>query len=113
SVWNRSFQQFFIDTVLRNYPSPPIFVNMEVTAAGASLYHVIDGKQRLLAILNFLEDKFPISNEKYSVPGLAGKYFSQLDPETQKKIYGYFLPFEFFTEVDEEVTEIFDRFNRN
>jgi hypothetical protein len=113
SVWNRSFQQFFIDTVLRNYPSPPIFVNMEVTEAGASLYHVIDGKQRLLAILNFLEDKFPISNEKYSLPTLAGKYFSQLDLETQKKIYGYFLPFEFFTEVDEEVTEIFDRFNRN
>jgi len=113
SVWNTSFKQLFIDTVLRNYPCPPIFVNMEITESGASLYRVIDGKQRLLAILEFVEDKFPISKEKYSLPNLAGKYFSQLDPETQKKIYGYFLPFEFFTEVDEEVTEIFDRFNRN
>ena len=88
SVWNKGFKQFFIDTVLRDFPCPPIFVNMEVTASGASLYHVIDGKQRLLAILDFLEDKFPISKEKYSLPNLAGKYFSQLDPETQKKIYG-------------------------
>lgn len=105
SVWNRSFKQFFIDTVLRNYPCPPIFINMEITESGATLYHVFDGKQRLLAILEFLDDRFPIAKEKYSFPNLAGNYFSQLDPDTQKRIYGYFLPFEFFTEVDEELLD--------
>lgn len=113
SVWNKSFKQFFIDTILRNYPCPPIFANMEISATGATIYHVIDGKQRLLAILDFLEDKFPVSTEPYSRGTPAGQYFSQLDIETQKKVYGYFLPFEFFTDVDEEVTQIFDRFNRN
>ena len=114
SVWNSTYKQFFIDTVLKNYPVPPIFVNMEVTGTGATIYHVIDGKQRLTAILEFLEDRFPISKEKFSPPNLAGKYFSELEPITQKSIYGYFLPFEFFTDANlEEVTEIFDRFNRN
>ena len=114
SVWNNAYKQFFIDTVLKNYPVPPIFVNMEVTGTGATIYHVIDGKQRLSAILEFLEDGFPISKESYSPQNLAGKYFSALELTTQKSIYGYFLPFEFFTDANlEEVTEIFDRFNRN
>jgi len=113
SVWNTNFKQFFIDTILRNYPCPPIFVNMEVSETGTTRYRVIDGKQRLLAILDFLEDRFPVSTKPYSVGTPSGKYFSQIDIEIQKKVYGYFLPFEFFTDVDEEVTEIFDRFNRN
>ncbi len=114
SVWNRQFKQFFIDSILKNYPVPPIFINVEVQASGASTYHVVDGKQRLLALVEFLEDKIPVSKEKYSPPDLAGKYFSQLDPMIQRKFFGYYLPVEFLNEIDpEEVTEIFDRFNRN
>ena len=30
SVWNREYKQFFIDTILKNYPVPPMFVNVEV-----------------------------------------------------------------------------------
>ena len=114
SAWNEEFKKFFIDTVLRNYPIPPIFVNVEVKDDGSSTYFVVDGKQRLLAILEFLDDKFPISRKSYSQPTLAGKYFSQLDATTQKSFYSYFLPFEIFTELSEEdVNAIFDRFNRN
>jgi hypothetical protein len=114
SVWNRDFKQFFIDTILRNYPVPPIFVNMEIQDDGTTVYHVVDGKQRLLSILEFLEDEFPVSSKNYSPAHLAGKYFSQLDPNVQRAFYSYFLPFEFFTEItDVEVNAIFDRFNRN
>lgn len=114
SVWNRQYQQFFIDTILKNYPVPPIFVNIEVQSDGTTIYHVIDGKQRLLAILEFLKDLFPISKADYSPPELAGKYFSELEREKRQRIFSYFLPFEFFSDISQEkVTEIFDRFNRN
>jgi hypothetical protein len=114
SAWNMDFKQFFIDTILRNYPIPPIFVNIETVTGGKQIYHVIDGKQRLLSINEFLSDVFPISDEQYSTPTMAGKYFSQLEENTQKGFYGYFLPFEFFTDLaTAEVVEIFDRFNRN
>lgn len=114
SVWNLEFKQFFIDTILRNYPVPPIFVNVEVLEDGTSVYHVVDGKQRLLSILEFLKDKFTVSKKDYSPPNLAGKYFSEFEVERRKSFYNYFLPIEFFTELsDTEVTEIFDRFNRN
>lgn len=114
SAWNEEFKKFFIDTVLRNYPIPPIFVNVEVKDDGSSTYFVVDGKQRLLAILEFLDDRFPISRKSYSQSTLAGKYFSQLDTTTQRSFYSYFLPFEIFTELSQEdVNAIFDRFNRN
>ena len=54
SVWNREFQQYFVDSIFKNYPVPPLFVNLEVTTDGTTIYHVIDGKQRLTAILEFL-----------------------------------------------------------
>ena len=112
SVWNKDYKQFFVDSILRNYPVPPIFANMEVTKEGTTVYHVIDGKQRLLSLLEFLDDEFPLS-KKYS-PETPGKFFSELDSSIQKSFYSYFLPFEFFTEIsDEQVVEIFDRFNRN
>lgn len=112
SVWNKDFKQFFVDSILRNYPVPPIFANLDVTKDGTTIYHVIDGKQRLLSLLEFLNDEFPLS-KTYS-PEFGGKFFSEIDPSVQKAFYSYFLPFEFFTEIsDEQVVEIFDRFNRN
>jgi len=114
SIWNMDFKQFFVDTILRNYPIPPLFVNIETLSGGRQMYHVIDGKQRLLSINEFLSDVFPVSTKSYSAPNIAGKYFSQLEPNTQKSFYAYFLPFEFFTDLPTgEVIEIFDRFNRN
>jgi hypothetical protein len=114
SVWNDDYRQFFIDSIFRNYPIPPVFVNLEVTDDGTTLYQVIDGKQRLLSIIEFLTDAFPCSSKSYSPATLSGKYFSELEPSLQKSFYSYFLPFEFFTEIsDSMVVEIFDRFNRN
>jgi uncharacterized protein with ParB-like and HNH nuclease domain len=114
SVWNREYQKLFIDSILRNYPVPPIFINIEVRQDGTSIYHIIDGKQRLLSVLQFLADEFPISTETYSSPDFAGKYFSELDPAAQRSFYSYFLPVEMFTELSrEEVNEIYERFNRN
>jgi len=114
SVWNKEYQQFFVDSIFKNYPVPPLFINLEVTKDGTTLYHVIDGKQRLLSIIEFLKDGFAASSKSFSPPEIAGKYFSGLDQSLQRAFYSYFLPFEFFTEItDEAVVQIFDRFNRN
>jgi len=75
-VWNREYKQFFVDTIIKNYPVPPIFINVEVQSDGSSVYHVVDGKQRLLSILEFLEDKIPVASlakrfEDVYVPGFS------------------------------------------
>jgi hypothetical protein len=46
-------------------------LDFEVSPAGRSVYHVVDGKQRLTAIIEYVKDKFS-SSESYSGPELGG-----------------------------------------
>ena len=58
SVWSKQYKSFFIDTIMRNFPSPPIFLHMQVSPDGAVKYYVVDGKQRLESIIDFIERRF-------------------------------------------------------
>lgn len=53
SVWVLKDRQILIDTVIRNYPLPAIFLYRNVDRGDLS-YAVIDGKQRLETLLGFL-----------------------------------------------------------
>ena len=63
SVWTSKDKQFFLDTIFRDYPSPAIFLHKSISAEGQSMYHVVDGKQRLETILAFAANKLRISKE--------------------------------------------------
>ena len=63
SVWSPKDKKFFIDTIFRNYPSPAIFLHKSINDQGQSLYHVVDGKQRLSTIIDFVQDKIKIDVE--------------------------------------------------
>jgi hypothetical protein len=52
SVWKPRDRSFLIDTILRNYPLPAIFLYKR-EVKGELVYDVIDGKQRLESILMF------------------------------------------------------------
>ena len=58
SVWNQSFKDYFVDTVLLGLPAPAIFLFEEISPEGRSVYHVVDGKQRLTTLLEFVSDAF-------------------------------------------------------
>lgn len=113
SVWNQDFKDYFVDTVLLNYPAPAIFLYENIGADGRSIYHVVDGKQRLTTLLEFLSGAFPVS-EKSSVIAARGKYFSSLDDELKKSVWSYQFLVEYIPTDDEQVINgIFDRINRN
>ncbi|MBB4731382.1 DUF262 domain-containing protein [Xanthomonas arboricola] len=113
SVWNQEFKDYFVDTVLLNYPAPAIFLYENIGADGRSIYHVVDGKQRLTTLLEFLSGVFPVS-EKSSVVAARGKYFSSLDDELKKLVWSYQFLVEYIPTDDEQVINgIFDRINRN
>src|SRR5262245_25521745 len=71
SVWNQPFKDYFVDTVLLGMPAPAIFLFEDISPDGRSVYHVVDGKQRLLTLLEFVRDTFPISEQTKSgqLPG--------------------------------------------
>jgi uncharacterized protein with ParB-like and HNH nuclease domain len=77
SVWNQEYKDFFVDTVLRNFPCPAIFLHEEVKPDGRSPYSVVDGKQRLSALFEFSRGDYPVP-ESIKSPEHAGKYFDDL-----------------------------------
>jgi Protein of unknown function DUF262 len=113
SVWAPSYKSYFIDTVLLSYPAPAIFLFEEISEEGVGRYSVVDGKQRLQTIFEFIGDKFPV-DEKGSVSRLRDKYFSDFPPEDKKRFYSYQFSIEFLPSTDEgTLNNIFDRINRN
>jgi hypothetical protein len=113
SVWNQKYRDFFIETVLLQYPAPAIFVYESISPEGVARYSIVDGKQRLDTIFKFADDLFPVASDS-ALPRLQGKYFSSLDDDTKKQFWTYQFSVEFLPTVEEgTLTNVFDRINRN
>ena len=113
SVWNQTFKDYFVETVLLDYPSPAIFLFEEITDTGISYYHVVDGKQRLTTLFDFVSDAFPVS-DTCPLTSTRGQYFAHLSPEHRKTVWGYQFLVEYIPTAEEAIINgIFDRINRN
>lgn len=113
SVWTSKDRRFFLDTIFRNYPTPPIFVHREINDSGHTTFHVVDGKQRLETIINFSLNKISIDKEFGDI-NLNGKKFSDLTPEYKRKFWDYVLVVDFIESIEgTNINDVFDRVNRN
>jgi hypothetical protein len=123
SVWSDEKQSFFIDSILKNFPIPPIFLHQKIDDdTGKTKYDVIDGKQRLTSVIRFLKNEIPSSDEFEDSPffdeKIAGVYFKDLDEkglsEYKKRFWRYVIPIEYIDTSNKNVIDnIFDRLNRN
>lgn len=121
SVWAEEKQSFFIDSLLRNYPVPPIFLHKKINdATGKQAFDVIDGKQRLTSIIKFIQNEIPASSENNvdEDDNLAGIYFKDLDTndlnQYKKLFWRYELQIQYVDTEDEVlIDKLFDRLNRN
>ena len=102
SVWSEEKQSFLIDSILKNFPIPPIFLHQHIDdATGKTKYDVIDGKQRLTSIIRFIENKIPALDESENSPfydeKIAGVYFRNLDSKElsdyKKRFWRYLIPY--------------------
>lgn len=113
SVWSPKDRKFFLDTIFRNYPAPPIFVHREIDDKGFTTFNVVDGKQRLETIISFAENKIALSTT-YGDENLNGKKFKDLDTEYKRKFWDYVLVVDFIESIEgTNIDEVFDRVNRN
>ncbi len=114
SVWSPKDRRFFLDTIFRGYPSPPIFLHKQIIG-GKTTYSVVDGKQRLETILRFAENKISL-DKNFGDNRLAGKKWKSImrDEELARVFWDYVIPVEFTNVTDTTlVNEVFDRLNRN
>lgn len=120
-VWSEEKKSFLIDSILKNYPIPPIFLRLRINKdTGATKYDVIDGKQRLSTIRDFIDGNVQIpddfGDDVIGNSELNGAYFSDLDKfeKYKKQFWRYRIPIIFIETEDEElVKNVFDRLNRN
>lgn len=80
-VWTPVQRSQFIESILLNYPLPPLFFNQDRQGR----YLIIDGLQRTTAINDFLKNQYPLTALP-KLPWLNGKRYSDLEPIFQARI---------------------------
>jgi Protein of unknown function DUF262 len=112
NVWPPVAKAYLIDTILANRPIPPLFFQRTVSAqTGRTVYSVVDGQQRLRAIFEFMENRFPLSQSK-GTPYYKKK-FNDLTEDEKGEILNYDLTIEELSGyTDLDIVDMFDRMNR-
>jgi len=115
SVWNLKDRRFFLDTIFRGYPCPPIFLHKTLGDGQKTVYAVVDGKQRLQTLFLFADDDIVLASD-FGDTRFDGKSWSAIGESEKKLFWDYVIPVEFLSfdpNDTKEVNQAFDRLNRN
>ena len=80
-VWDQTQRSEFIESLLLNYPVPPLFLNQLRTGE----YMVVDGLQRSSTLFRYFNNEFELSNLNV-LHSLNGSKFSELSPDIQSRL---------------------------
>ena len=79
-VWKPAARSFFVDTLLRQMPIPPIYLRVVQSAERNRIVRqVVDGQQRVSAVLSFIDGEYRLSRTLSA--SWAGKTFEALNQE--------------------------------
>ena len=109
-IWAPSAQSYFIDTLLRDMPIPPIYIRMVTDAETKTSYReVVDGQQRLRTIVRFMDDELDLDKRCRE---FAGMTFGGLDVEVKQRFLAYQVGVEQLIGADDDtVLDVFHRIN--
>lgn len=117
---DRLKKSLLIHSMLANYPVPPVYCLKEAAGEKDYSYSILDGKQRLTTIFDYIDGRYPLDLETPSavIDGtsyeLGGKYFTDLDSECQQEILRFKFTIYGFEDADDDlIEEIFFRLNNS
>ena len=109
-AWQVSAQSFFIDTLLRDLPIPPIYIRL-ITNRETKTTHreVVDGQQRLRTIVKFIDGQLKLDRRSNE---FAGHTYDTLSDEDQERFLSYqVIVQQLYGADDDTVLDIFHRIN--
>ena len=107
-VWKKQHKYAFVDTILKNYPFPEIYLATSEIDLDAmeSREVVVDGQQRLTTIVDYIKGEGDFENQNKVKP------FSELSKEEKKDFLSYNVSVRDLKEISEDlIKEIFKRIN--
>lgn len=117
---DRLKKSLLIHSILANYPVPPVYCLKEAISEKDYSYSILDGKQRLTTIFDYIDGRYPLDTETPSVTiddtvyELGGKYFTDLDTECQQELLRFKFTIYGFEDADDDlIEEIFFRLNNS
>lgn len=124
-LWNKEQKQLLIDSIINGFDIPKIYFHLMPQPVEDEFYSyaIIDGKQRIEAILEFISGEFPLSDEftffddelQKSVGNISGKNFDDIDlyaPSIIARFWQYELNIVFMdTTCIEIINKMFIRLN--
>jgi hypothetical protein len=111
-VWPATAKSYLIETILLGYPVPKLslYQVLDLKSRKTSK-EIVDGQQRSVTIFQYNNGQFPLSRN-LETEDVAGKTYSQLEPEFQTRFLEYSLAIDIFlSATPDEVVEVFRRMN--
>lgn len=113
-------KSLLVHSILANYPVPPIYCLKEAVNEKEYSYSILDGKQRLTTVFDYIDGRYPLDAETPAVTiddavyELGGKYFTDLDIECQQELLRFKFTIYGFEDADDDlIEEIFFRLNNS
>lgn len=125
-VWERKRKSALIESMIIGYPIPPVFAKRSDDGTGkrgGNIYVIMDGKQRLSTVAQFLNDEFALSdlppvsymdeaNGDECEVDISGMKFSELPEALRDHLNSVILSVTYFDNLSkEEERELFKRLN--
>jgi hypothetical protein len=109
-VWNTRQKSELIESILMGIPLPLFYVKEDEEG----VYIIVDGKQRLSTMFDFIDNKFALGSLKI-LKEYKGRYFKNLPPAEQSRIEDFALTLHVIKPpTSDQVTfDLFDRVNRS
>lgn len=121
-VWAARQKCMLVESILKGLPVPEIYVQRSTTAQGKTKYAVVDGQQRIRAVLQFVGSETDLEeaeSNKFLLDKLPddspwkNRNISDFTESERRSIFGYDFGVRFLdTEDDTEVRDMFKRLNR-
>lgn len=110
SVWSNQAKSYLIDSILRQLPMPKVFIRSIIDIQTQRPYReVVDGQQRLRAIIGFASDELVLGNRAKE---FRGSKYSILPDELKTQFLSYPVAVEqLINASDDDVLEMFARLN--
>jgi hypothetical protein len=110
-VWSEKAKSYLLDTIIRGKPIPKIFMrNIIDISTKKTKIEIVDGQQRLRAILSYLEDGFRILKVHNDLFG--GMYYSDLPDDIKRNILEFDISSDILTGASTaDILDIFARIN--